>query len=40
VGFELTILEVISTDCTGSCKSNYHVIIVTTVTLYTNFFYV
>jgi len=24
VGFELTTLVVISTDCTGSCKSNYH----------------
>jgi hypothetical protein len=23
-GFELTMLVVISTDCTGSCKSNYH----------------
>ena len=26
-GFELTILVVIDTDCTGSCKSNYHMII-------------
>ena len=25
-GFELTILEVISTDCIGSCKSNHHTI--------------
>ena len=25
-GFELTILVVIGTDCTGSCKSNYHTI--------------
>ena len=25
-GFELTILVVIGTDCTGSCKSNYHMI--------------
>ena len=25
-GFELTILLVISTNCTGSCKSNYHTI--------------
>ena len=26
MGFELTILVVISTDCTGSCKFNYHAI--------------
>ena len=26
VGFELTILVAICTDCTGSCKSNYHTI--------------
>jgi hypothetical protein len=26
-GFELTILVVKGTDCTGSCKSNYHMII-------------
>jgi hypothetical protein len=25
-GFELTTLMVIGTDCTGSCKSNYHMI--------------
>jgi hypothetical protein len=25
-GFELTTLMVIGTDCTGSCKSNYHTI--------------
>ena len=25
-GFELTTLVVIWTDCTGSCKSNYHTI--------------
>ena len=25
-GFELTTLVVIGTDCTGSCKSNYHII--------------
>jgi hypothetical protein len=25
-GFELTTLVVIDTDCTGSCKSNYHTI--------------
>jgi len=24
VGFELSTLAVIDTDCTGSCKSNYH----------------
>ena len=29
-GFELTMLEVIDTDCTGSCKSNYHTIMTTT----------
>ena len=27
-GFEPTTLEVISTDCTGSCKSNYHTIMI------------
>jgi len=26
IGFELTTLMVIDTDCTGSCKSNYHTI--------------
>ena len=26
MGFEHTILVVIGTDCTGSCKSNYHMI--------------
>jgi hypothetical protein len=26
VGFELTTLVVIGTDCTGSCKTNYHTI--------------
>jgi hypothetical protein len=26
MGFELTTLVVIGTDCTGSCKSNYHTI--------------
>ncbi len=30
VGFELTTLVVIGTDCTGSCKSNYHMITITT----------
>jgi hypothetical protein len=29
--FELTILVVISTDCIGSCKSNYHTITTTPV---------
>ena len=29
--FELTTLLVIETDCTGSCKSNYHTITTTTV---------
>jgi hypothetical protein len=28
-GFELTTLVVIGTDCTGSCKSNYHKIATT-----------
>ena len=28
-GFELTTSVVIGTDCTGSCKSNYHTIITT-----------
>ena len=28
-GFELTILVVIDTDCTGSCKSNSHTIMTT-----------
>ena len=30
VEFELTMLVVIGTDCTGSCKSNYHTITATT----------
>ena len=30
VGIELTTLVVIGTDCTGSCKSNYHTIMTTT----------
>ena len=30
VGFELTALVLIGTDCTGSCKSNYHTIMTTT----------
>ena len=32
--FELTTLVVIDTDCTGSCKSNYHTIMTTTSSLY------
>ena len=32
MGFELSTLVVIGTDCTGSCKSNYHTITTTTVT--------
>jgi hypothetical protein len=30
-GFEITTLVVIGTDCTGSCKSNYHTIMTTMV---------
>jgi hypothetical protein len=32
-GFELTTLVVIGTDCIGSCKSNYHTIMTTTVSV-------
>jgi len=32
-GFKLTTLVVIGTDCTGSCKSNYHIIKATMATL-------
>ena len=32
MGFELTILVVIGTDCKGNCKSNYHTIMTTTAT--------
>ena len=32
VGFKLITLVVISTDCTGSCKSNYHMMTITTTT--------
>ena len=32
--FEFTTLVVIDTDCTGSCKSNYHTIMTTTASLY------
>ena len=35
MGFELTNLVVIGTDCTGSCKSNYHAITITTAPLHT-----
>jgi hypothetical protein len=31
VGFELAMLVVIGTDCIGSCKSNYHTIMITTM---------
>jgi len=30
MGFEITMLVVIGTDCIGSCKSNYHTITTTT----------
>jgi hypothetical protein len=33
VGFELTTLVVIGSDCIGSCQSNYHMMTTTTVTL-------
>ena len=33
MGFDLTTLMVIGTDCTGSCKSNYHTITTTTVVI-------
>jgi hypothetical protein len=33
LGFELTTLVVIDTDCTGSCKSNYHTITTTSAPL-------
>jgi hypothetical protein len=32
--FELTTLVVIGTDCTGSCKSNYHTLMTTTAPIY------
>ena len=32
-GFKLTTLVVIGTDCTGSCKSNYHTITTTMATI-------
>ena len=31
MGFKLTTLVVIGTDCTGSCKSNYHMIPITRI---------
>jgi hypothetical protein len=34
VGFELTTLVVIGTDCIGSIKSNYHTITATTNSIY------
>ena len=33
-GFKLTTLVVIGTDCTGSCKSNYHTITTTTAPVF------
>ena len=33
-GFERTTLVEIGTDCTGSCKSNYHTIMTTTTPLF------
>jgi hypothetical protein len=33
-GFHLTTLMVIGMDCIGNCKSNYHMIITTTVPSY------
>jgi len=33
-GIKLTRLVVIGTDCTGSCKSNYHNMITTTTAPY------
>jgi hypothetical protein len=32
MGFELTTLVVIGTDCMGSCKSNYHTYMIMTTT--------
>jgi predicted GTPase len=40
VGFELTTLVGIGTDCIGSCKSNYHTITTTTSLLFTLWPYV
>ena len=34
MGFELTTLVAIGTDCTDSCKSNYHMIMAMTATLF------
>jgi hypothetical protein len=34
VRFELTTLVVICTDCTGSCKSKYHTITITTTSFH------
>jgi hypothetical protein len=44
-GFELTTLVVIGTDCTGSCKSNYHTITTTVavwgrIIIWLDYFYV
>ena len=34
VGFELTMLVMIDTDCIGSCKYNYHTVTITTASKY------
>ena len=34
VGFELTTLMVLDTNCIGSCKSNYHIITTMTAPLH------
>jgi len=36
MGFKLTTLVVIDTDCTGSCKSNYHMITIMTAPIFTH----
>jgi hypothetical protein len=38
MGFELTTLVVMETDCTGSCKSNYHTI-TTAQTCFSDYLY-
>jgi hypothetical protein len=40
MGFELTTLMVIGTDCTCSCKSNYHTITPTTASYLNSHYYV
>ena len=39
LGFELTTLVMIGTDCISSCKSNYHTITTMTVPVYNSIFY-